>query len=242
MKNITIKLSAILMMLGVFAIASFGQKTERVKFDKGATEGTFTRTIPAEGSMDFVINAKAGQYMDYTPAYDLKKNDIQAVLTEPNLQDVSQTAKIDERNVFAINTSGDHRLTVNNMTRKSVTFTLYLSITNNDPDRDDSNTSSGGNDDGNDRIDFAGADPSGVELSMELRPGETRQYVAYVKKGYTVCVETNGSSGQKIVVEVDTVVIDSCSKNTTKAGDQNIFFTNKGNKKIAFTATVKSFN
>lgn len=141
MKNITKRFSAILMMLGVFVIVSFGQKTERVKFAAGTTDGTFTRTIPAQGSIDFVINAKAGQYMEYTPAYDFKKTDIQAFLTEPNLQDIWQTAKIDERNVFKINKSGDHRLTVNNMTRKSVTFTLYLGITNNNPDVDDESNS-----------------------------------------------------------------------------------------------------
>ena len=142
MKNKTIRFSAILMILGVFAVVSFGQKTERVKFAAGATDAALTRTIPANGSIDFIITAKAGQYMDYTPAYDFNKTDIEAFLTEPRLQDVSQTANIDTRNVFRINTSGDHRLTVNNMTRKSITFTLYLQISDTDPDVDTESDSS----------------------------------------------------------------------------------------------------
>lgn len=140
MKSIIVRFSTILMMFGLFAVVSFGQNSERLKFDKGATSGTYTRTLPAQGSIDLVVNAKKGQYMDYTVAYDFKKSDIEAFLTEPNLQDVSQTPTIDARSVFRINTSGDHRLTVNNMTRKSVTFTLYLQITNDDPDADDSNS------------------------------------------------------------------------------------------------------
>ena len=241
MKSIIVRFSAILMMLGLFAVVSFGQKTERIKFAAGETSGTYTRTIPAQGSMDFIINAKKGQYMDYNVAYDLKKTDIEAFLTEPNLQDVSQTPKIDERNVFQINTSGDHRLTVNNMTRKSVTFTLYLQITNDDPDADDGSMNAG-NTDGFERIDFGNSGETGIDTYIELNVGEVRQFVAFVKKGYTVCANTDKDFGKNLMVEVDGVVIDVCSKNTTRAGDQNISFTNNGNKKIAFTATIKSFN
>lgn len=171
MKSITVRFSVILMLYGLFAVVSFGQNSERLKFAKGATDGSYTRTIPAQGSIDLVVNAKAGQYMEYTVAYDFKRTDIEAFLTEPDLQDVSQTPKIDERNVFAINTSGDHRLTVNNMTRKSVTFTLYLQITDNDPDADD--TVSSGNTDGFERTNFSDTDESGVNIYMELNTGET---------------------------------------------------------------------
>lgn len=250
MKNIIIRFSAILMMLGVFAVVSFGQKTERVKFDKGSTSGTFTRTIPAQGSMDFVINAKARQYMDYTVAYDFKKTDIEAFLTEPNLQDVSQTPTIDARNVFKINTTGDHRLTVNNMTRKSVTITLYLQITDSNPDADDESMNNG-NTGGDDveRIEL----PKGsvfTDLEITLAPGESKQFVAFVKKGFMVCVESNKNLGSSVEIEVDakalnlkkTATNSDCTVKAFESRDQYIYFRNNGRNRISFTANVGFYN
>lgn len=249
MKNITMRFSAILMMLGAFAVVLFGQKTERVKFAAGSTDGSFTRTIPAQGSIDFVISAKAGQYMDYTPAYDFKKTDIQAFLTEFKLQDISQTAKIDERNVFKINTSGDHRLTVNNMTRKSVTFTLYLGITDNDPDADDENISSGNTNDGDvERIQLP-KNAVFTDLAITLEPGGTKQFVANVKKGFMVCIEPNKKLGSNVKIGVDAKILNmnnsatntACTAKAIENGDQYIFFENTGRNRISFTANVSFY-
>jgi flagellar basal body rod protein FlgB len=246
MKSTTVRFAAILMMLGVFAIVSLGQKTERVKFAAGSTQASFTRTIPARGSIDFVINAKAGQYMDYTPAYDLKKTDIQVFLTEPKLQDASRKAKIDERNVFKINTSGEHYLTVNNMTGKNVTFTLYLQVTNEDPDADDSETSSGNTNDGDvERIQLP-KNAVFTDLAITLEPGETKQFVANVKKGFKVCIESNKKLGSNVKIGVDAKILNmnnsatntACTAKAIENGDQYIFFENTGRNRISFTATV----
>ena len=257
MKILMIKSAAILMMLGVFAMISFGQKTERVKFDKGATDGTFTRTIPANGSMDFVINAKAKQYMDYTVAYDFKKTDIEAFLTEPNLQDISQTATIDGRNVFRINTSGDHRLTVNNMTRKSVTFTLYLQITNTDPDADDEDMSSNNSDEPTERT---GGEPVKFSAGEKFKSISDRQIPANGSYDFVI----SAKRGQKLAIHVymdsDTAVnnriegflsepnlqdVAMSSKSgerkvfvVKKTGDHRLTVVNNTGKKVTFTLNV----
>lgn len=249
MKITAIRFSAILMIIGALAAVSLGQKTERVKFAGGATDASLTRTIPANGSMDFIINAKARQYMDYTVAYDFKKTDIEAFLTEPHLQDISQTPKIDERNVFRIKTSGDHRLTVNNMTRKNVTITLYLQVTNDDPDADDSATSDNADNGDVERIQLP-RNAVFTDLEITLEPGDTRQFVAYVKKGFMVCIEPNRKLGSNVKIGVDARVLDmsksatntACTAKAIESGDQYIFFENSGRSRISFTANVGFYN
>jgi hypothetical protein len=101
---------------------------ERVRFAKGETSTTLTREIPANGSIDFIITANKGQTMGFTVGYDFKDSDIQAFLTEPGLQDISLSSGPKKPNEFVIKKTGDHRLTVNNMTRKKITMTLYLNL------------------------------------------------------------------------------------------------------------------
>lgn len=103
-------------------------KKETVRFAKGATSASLTRTIDASGSMDFIINAKKGQRMNFTIGYDFNDKDVEGFLTEPGLQDISLTAGPKAPHEFVINTSGNHRLTVNNTTAKKITITLYLDI------------------------------------------------------------------------------------------------------------------
>jgi len=100
----------------------------RVQFPRGETMTSITKEIPANGSVDFLINARKGQTMDYTIGYDFKDSDIEAFLTEPGSQDISKTSGPKDRQEFVVKKSGDHRLTVNNTTRKKVTITLYLTI------------------------------------------------------------------------------------------------------------------
>lgn len=238
-KNKAFGFSVIVIMFGLLAVAAFGQKTERIKFAKGTSEGAFTRTIPAQGSIDFIVHAKAGQFLEYTPAYDFKKTDLQAVLTEPRLQDISQTSAIDQRNVFQINSTGDHRLTVNNMTRKSVTFTLYIQITDEDPNADDS---ADGSDSGEpERIQLARGS-SDVDLEITLAPNQTKQFVAMVKKGFMVCIVPNKSLGSTVSIGVDAKDFDPsngpCTPHALETRDQYIYFENRTKRPITFTVSV----
>lgn len=100
----------------------------RVQFARGESSVSLTKTIAPNGSLDFLINAKKGQMMSFTVGYDFKDSDVEAFLTEPGLQDISLQSGPKEPNEFKIKKTGDHRLTVNNTTRKKITITLYLDI------------------------------------------------------------------------------------------------------------------
>lgn len=102
--------------------------SETVRFAKGATSATLTRTIAASGSLDFIINARKGQKMDFTIGYDYNDTDIEGFLTEPGLQDISLTTGPKNPNEFILKRTGNHRLTVKNTTAKKITITLYLEI------------------------------------------------------------------------------------------------------------------
>ena len=109
--------------------ASSGQKPERVEFAAGKTVTNLTRTIPANGSIDFVFNARSGQRMQYSVMYDNGSDtDIEAFLTEPGSQDISNTSAANENNEFMIKKTGDHRITVNNKTGNKVSVNFGLSI------------------------------------------------------------------------------------------------------------------
>jgi hypothetical protein len=101
---------------------------ETVRFAKGANSTTLTRTIAASGSIDFIVNAKKGQKMGFTVGYDFNDSDVEAFLTEPGLQDISLTTSPKKPNEFVLKSTGNHRLTVNNTTKKKITITLYLAV------------------------------------------------------------------------------------------------------------------
>lgn len=103
-------------------------KREKVQFAKGKTDTALTRDIPANGSIDFIINAKKGQTMGFTVGYDFKDSDVEAFLTEPTVQDISLSSGPKKPNEFVVQITGDHRLTVTNKTGKKITITLYLDI------------------------------------------------------------------------------------------------------------------
>jgi len=102
--------------------------TERVSFKAGENSADLTRDIPANSSLDFIINAKKGQSMNLQMGYEGKASDIEGFLSEPGLQDISVRLPAETRKEFTVKTSGDHRLTVSNKSGKRVTFTLYLDI------------------------------------------------------------------------------------------------------------------
>lgn len=109
--------------------ASSGQKPERIAFSAGKTDASLTRTIPANGSVEFVFNAQSGQRMQYSVMHgNGSDTDVEAVLTEPGSQDISMTSAANENNEFIIKKTGDHRVTVSNKTGNKVTVDFGLSI------------------------------------------------------------------------------------------------------------------
>lgn len=103
-------------------------RTTRVQLTKGETTTYVTRDIPANGSIDFLINAQKGQTMEYTVGYDFEDSDIIAYLGEPGDQDASIPAPPKAPQTFVVKKSGDHRIDVTNTTKKKVTITLYLDV------------------------------------------------------------------------------------------------------------------
>lgn len=106
-----------------------GEKPERIQFAAGKTDTSLTRTIPANGSLDFVFNAQSGQRLQFSVMYENGSDtDIEIFLTEPGMQDISQSSAANENTEFIIKKTGDHRITVNNTLDKPVTATLGVSI------------------------------------------------------------------------------------------------------------------
>jgi hypothetical protein len=103
-------------------------KSERVSFAPGKTEAHLKRTIPANGSIDFVANAKSGQRMEFSANYDKNPEEVELFLTEPGLQDISVSGAANEPIDFTIKKTGDHRITINNKTGKPVNVDFGLFI------------------------------------------------------------------------------------------------------------------
>lgn len=124
------KISSFLANMFIFAGFAFAQKdkTETVKFARGASDAMLTRTIPANGSITFVIGAKTGQTMGFTIGYDFKGSDIVASLVPPRTTDVTWSGGPEEHNEYEIQDTGNHKLKVKNTSRKAITMTLYLDI------------------------------------------------------------------------------------------------------------------
>ena len=105
------------------------QNSEIVEFESGKTVTNLTRTVPANGSIDFVANARSGQRMQYSVIYDGGSDtDVEVFMTEPGAQDITNTSAANENNEFMIKKTGDHRITVNNTTGNKVSVKFGLSI------------------------------------------------------------------------------------------------------------------
>lgn len=105
-----------------------GDNVIRLQFAKGESSSFKTMDIPASGSMDLLINARKGQTLGFHIGYEGKASDVQAFLTEPGLQDVSMQTGPEARKEFKIKKTGDHRITINNMSRKKITLTIYFDV------------------------------------------------------------------------------------------------------------------
>lgn len=105
-----------------------GANSERVSFAAGKTEAHLKRTIPGNGSIDFVANAKSGQRMEFSANYDKDPEEVELFLTEPGLQDISASGAANEPIEFTVKKTGDHLITVNNKTGKPVNVDFGLFI------------------------------------------------------------------------------------------------------------------
>lgn len=101
---------------------------ETVQFAKGESSVALTRNIAASGSIDFMINVKEGNRMNFTIGYDMADTDIEGFVTEPGSQDIALSTGPKSPNEYPVTVSGVHRLTVNNTTKKKATITLYLDV------------------------------------------------------------------------------------------------------------------
>jgi hypothetical protein len=111
-----------------FLSAQSATKPITVKFAAGQSDAALTKSIAASSSIDFIMNAKKGQTIGFTIGYDFKDSDIQGFLTEPGSQDISLKTGPKSPNSFAVNKTGNHRLTVHNTSKKKITMTLYIDI------------------------------------------------------------------------------------------------------------------
>lgn len=104
------------------------EKSERLQFVSGKTSGSWTREIPADGAIDFVIGARKGQKIAYTAGYDFGEDEIETTLIGPESQEILWEGGPNKRIEFPVARSGDHHLRVRNTTGRNLTLTLYLEI------------------------------------------------------------------------------------------------------------------
>ena len=120
---------AVLMMIGAFAVISFAQDIkEKVQLKAGGEGKSLTKTLAPDSSLEVTFKANSGQTISYTAGYDFKDSDLSVYLGKIGFDEVLKSSGPKEPNEFIIKKTGDHRLTVNNTTKKKVTITLYLDI------------------------------------------------------------------------------------------------------------------
>ncbi len=164
---------------------------ERVTFAAGESSTYLTRNIPANDSHEFIFNARKGQTLGFTVAYDFKVSDVEAFLTEPGSQDISLTTGPKAPNEFVVQKTGDHRLLVRNLTRKKITITLYLDIETTGKD------SASGDADApySERVQF----PKGaVDVRFERTINANYEFIFYARKGQRVNFDVGGNTALDI--------------------------------------------
>jgi hypothetical protein len=103
--------------------------SERLQIAPGKNEVSVKRTVPANGSLDFVFNARSGQMLYFSANYDKGPGtDIELFLTEPGLQDISTQGAANEPFEFRVKKTGDHRVTVQNTSGKSAAVDFGIVI------------------------------------------------------------------------------------------------------------------
>lgn len=121
-----------LILAGMFLLVGFASaqtlKKETVRFARGTSSAAVTRTLAPNASIEFSVNARSGQTMNYTVGYDFASSDLEAYFTEARGQDSIPIEIKSMNNERVLEASGNHRILVKNKTRKRVTFTLYVDV------------------------------------------------------------------------------------------------------------------
>jgi hypothetical protein len=121
-----------LILASMFILVSFASaqtlKKETVRFARGSSEASLTRTLAPNASIEFSINARRGQTMNYTVGYDFAETDLEAFFTEAQSQNAISIEPKNPNNETVLRATGNHRILVKNKTRKRVTFTLYVDV------------------------------------------------------------------------------------------------------------------
>jgi hypothetical protein len=126
MKTI-VKSLTVLMMLGAFAIVSFAQDRETVKFPKGKTSITMQKNIGEIPDVrTFEVRAKKGQKLTFK--VDSKVNDYKITLSRDGKQDYEFEAKTGESKDYKVPKNGTYYITIANFESKSAPFTITVSL------------------------------------------------------------------------------------------------------------------
>lgn len=181
------------MMIGAFAIISFAQDTkEKVQLKAGGETKALTRTIGPNGSVQVGFRVNAGQTVGFTAGYDFKDSDIQVFFMQTGAQDTLKESGPKAPNEVLVDETGDYHVLVRNMTRKSITTTIYLDLFSAEHMADaNSNVQT-------ESLDFTGSDMATVTKTI---PGNgLMKFTFYGQKGATALVKVTAKSNNMTVV------------------------------------------
>lgn len=127
LKNAAIKSLAVLMMLAMFSLTLFAQDgREKIKFAKGKSSVTLKRIVSGDaGAITFSLTAKKGQVIKFTVDGN---PDLGISLCETGSQDFILEAEPGKSNEYKVAKSGEHFITVVNLSNTKANFTLQLTI------------------------------------------------------------------------------------------------------------------
>jgi hypothetical protein len=127
MNKMMMKSFAALMMLGAFAIVSFAQDRETVKFPKGKTSVTMQKNIgeiPDIRTLE--IKAQKGQKLTFK--VDSKATDYKITFSRDGEHDFEFEAKTGESKEYKVLKNGTYYITLANYESKSVPFRITVSL------------------------------------------------------------------------------------------------------------------
>lgn len=115
------------MMVGAFALVSFTQERETVKFPKGKTSVTMQKNIGETPDVRTLeIKAKKGQKLTFR--VDSKVTDYKITLSRDGEQDYEFEAKTGESKEYKVPKNGTCYITIANYESKSYLFTITVSL------------------------------------------------------------------------------------------------------------------
>lgn len=160
---------------------------ETVQFAKGKSEAHLKRTLGAIGSITFDFVAKKGQRLNYSVNYGGTNSDIEVFLTEPNSQKEVSRSWANEPNELQLNTSGSHKVTINNTKNKAVPidFGIVIENTNNMIKEATGTTTFSGQ---AERINISKQNPS-IVWEQNVAAKSSKSFVFSAKKGQKLLLD-----------------------------------------------------